>query len=571
MLMDDEDLLPRHDTQQTQHDNHNNNRSDEGVRLPLLRVLRTQWPHLPLFCVRVALFSMLQMFLSEMRNHQIGNSSSSGSSGSGLLSIQPMLLMQVSLDDSLAVTNACWLLVGCTWAALGVLHSFWIWCRTPLRHSRNVMGRVAWQYMCAHPLLEDLDLHEAPLWMLWLHMHASGLAVFVLSYCLSGLCWLPQQMLLLTSTVSFMRAHPPVLLRRSRWIGAVGVLCASLLVSAGEVYHNYYAHTDDTTTTTTTATDEVPLPMTNEGHVWLWGMLVPVGLVWLFFGSSSSRRRDAYYTDARPLPHMSAPIDANPNQQHGNHPNNNNTAMTHTILDHNHNNTKSPLRHSDALLSFSLPSLMLIGLVYFTSTPPCPAPLMMVLHPHANQTVRLPLSSDLDAMLQASDPMVMEALNATRQYYEAIAPTWWWEVFPDSIGGVLATFIAPTLLWLCVLIVIRALARSNLGSTLCAYALSTALRKAASSTPHGVAVALLCVAAPLVLLPELRALEEMRLRAALPVLFVETNVRLPVDVYDYGTPPPPPEEDDDDVDSGAEATLRVHSREARATLDVSAR
>ena len=454
--------------------------SDEGVRLPLWRVLRAQWAHVPLFCVRVALFGLMQLFMDAMRRGEA-----------------PVALRATPMDDSLSIAAACWLLVGCTWAALGLLHAFLVWCRTPLRQSR--MGRIAWQYVCAHPLLEAMGLVDAPPWTLWLHMHAAGVAVFVLSYGLSGLFWLPQQALLLAATASFMRAHPPVALRRSRWLGALGVLCALLLVGAEDV-----ARACDAATMMETL---------GSGHAWLWGALAPMSLVWLFFFGADETKKES-------------------------------------------------LRHPDALVSFSLPSLLLIGLVYFCSAARCPnggGAVMMVVRAttHNNNATAATTSSTLDTML-ASDPIVMEALNATRQYYEAIAPAWWWRVVPDSVGGVLATLMAPTLLWLCVVIVLRALARASLGSTLSAYALSAALRKASSaqSVPVGLAIALLCATTPLLLLPELRALEEARLRAALPVVFVETNVRLPLDVYAYVSTPP------------EEAEEETHTR---VTLDADAR
>ena len=411
LMLDDEDPLT-------------NRACEEGLRIPLLRVLRAQWPQLPLLGVRVLLFWLLQLFLDEMRQP----------------TAHPM-------DDSLVANASCWIIVGGTWAMLGLLHTLSVWCRTPIRQSR--LARCVWGYVCQQSLLEDLGLAETQHqpWTLWTHMHASGLALFVLGYSLGGLFWLPQQTVLLASAVGFMCAHPPTPMRRGRWLGALGVACVSGLMLLDEALRTSFE----------------AMGRAIVSQLWL-GLLVPAALVWLLFASQETK-----------------------------------------------------LRHSDALVSFSLPSLMLIGLTYFSITRRTTM-LMMVIQPEAA----------LDSIL-ASDPTVMGVLNATRTYYDLIAPSWL--VVPVSGGGVLAMLMAPTLLWLCVIIVLRALSRSCVGSTMATYALS-ALAHTPNSAPRNVAIALLCLAMPLLLVPELRAMEEARIRASMPVMFVETHVSLPsMDAY----------------------------------------
>jgi hypothetical protein len=439
---------------------------DGGVRLPVWRVLRSQWPHLPLFCVRVALFALLQLFLDELRHETTTTTPPTATNEDSLL--------------FLTIPAYCWMLVGCTWSAVGMLHTLSVWCRTPLRQSR--LSHIAWNYVCANSLLlEDLGLNrsETSLWELWSQMQACGLTLFVLGYCLSGLFWLPQHTLLLSSTVAFMCAFPPAPLRRGRWLGALSVLCAALLLTVDEALRQGFPH---------------------SLRACAWGVLAPVGLVWLLFSS-------------RPAKHA--------------------------------------LQHSDALLSFSLPSLMLIGMFYLSSSSSVctTATLTMLVQPQPNNNGDA-VPTTLDALL-AAEPTLMDALNATRTYYYdslTHAPSWFVDLVPPvSSGGLLALFMGPTLLWLCVLVVLRALARSGLGSTLSAYTLATALRARASSATHGVAIALLVgLATPLLLLPELRALEDVRLRSAQPVLFVDTHVNLPPVMMSVYTLPDEEEEEEEE-------------------------
>jgi hypothetical protein len=504
----------------------------EGVRLPLLRVLRMQWQHIPLFCVRVALFSMLQLFLNELmrardlhanKNDATANNNNtnhgSSSSSSSVMMMVPVLLLD---DRFLAITASCWLIVGCTWATVGMLHTFVVWCRTPLRQSR--LSHIVWNYMCTPSLINDMGLTNAPPWGVWIHMNACGFALFVLGYSLSGLFWLPQQALLLSSTVAFMSTYPPKAFRRGRWLGALCVLCASLLLIGDEALHASFEEEARSALFTT--------------HAWVWGVMMPVGLVWLLAASRSNHLNHAGNTH-----HHTHHNNSNGNPNYGN----NNGMLMIRIL-----------QHSDALMAFSLPSLMLIGLIYFSSTSRTTTlmPMMLVHHPRPPEEEEAPLST-LDSMI-ASEPVMLDVINATRTYYyDSIAPSlmgWFPSMMvstsSDSVGGLLAIIMAPTLLWLCVLIVLRALARSGMGSTLSAYALAVTTRsKGSNDAPHTVAIVLLCLATPLLLIPELRALEETRLQTTRPVIFVGTHVILPAYVLPYE------EEEEEDEDNDLRAVV----------------
>lgn len=408
--------------------------------ITLAQLLRWQWPELGFLAARAAVFGALQALHAELGDdHRHG----------------------------LVVFAYGWLLIAGTRAAWGALEGLWRWVRWPqpaslwqiLREQFSLHGALCDARILVRetappaPAPERVDDEEAHMlsalsfceeeaaamerqapgtpWTAWGAAHAGGCALFVLSYALSGLFWLPQYTLLFAMlgllllvrapAHAFWGARAPRRRLRSRAF-AVGLVVLLLLVATALLWHEpRLAYAD-----------------VAQG-LWL-GVLLPAGtLACVALG---------------PPPRAVA---------------------------------------TDAYITLALPTLALLSVTTLT----------LVAGPAPQQ--------------RSGDELLV---NATRAYYAASSRAYAWLgvaplPLPDTAYGLLALALAPSLLWLSVLIAQRALLRtpSRIGSTLAAYVLALLARRAlVSASVYGLLLGVFPLALALVLVPELRTLEEARRR-----------------------------------------------------------
>lgn len=462
--------------------------------IPLSDVLRGQWMELVLFGVRLGIFFVLQVFFEELAI------AFSASSAGARIPKEYLLL------DSLAASACCWLIIGATWCACGAGRGIWHWCRTPV--SRGRFWHSLGTHIYPNSLLEDIGVRGITLrrttqeddeelffessihtahaseqdtflwletlpWTLWSCMQSCGLAIFVLGYCIGGMFWLPQHTLVLAILGGLLFVAPDYQLLQD---ASTGLFLAPkphqrksrayCLGVGGQIVTTLLILGDQLQDTPFHAT------LSTIGHnLWL-GLLVPLGTVWILYLSRNA-----------------------------------------------------PVRQADAVLPFGMPSLILLSVTYFSLYLPaqeCDWQRMAALD---NAT-----ASSAETLLMSSELLDL-FMNATHAYYDTLASS-----SIDMLGlnvprtplGAMSLLLAPTALWLSVLIVIRSCIRtpSRVGSTMAAYVMALLIRRMHLRIQEGQIVTmswtliLLLVSIFLTLVPELRCLEiAQRCRAHASALF----------------------------------------------------
>ena len=478
-------------------------RDDDGW----LAILRAQWRELLRVWVRLVLFTLLQLFLGELAAASL------------------VLRAYYPLIDGLAVTSCCWLLAGSAWVGWALLASLWRYGKGHLlllTRDATEPPPPLWRDLCARLCpWEDLDAllryrratalmmdEEEPKPMMedgdggsdavfpwgewWSGVHACGLALFVVSYSVGGVFWLPQYALLLAglwvlSREQRLHEYVPVGggdARESRafGLGLVGLVLAALAALAAHLW------------------GERAAAGLASRNLWM-GVCVPVGTVLVLRAGWCA-----------------------------------------------------PLRGMRSTLTLGLPSLMVLSVTYLSLYLPTQECGFFTRALGAAVAVGGAVVGGAEAgggndyyyynnlsaavggggsavgaglaTLESRAPMVRLVVNATRMYYGfllsapavgvgAMAP-------PSTMAGAIALLLGPTLLWLSM----RALLRttpSRAGGTAVAYVGALVLRRlvdaARVGAPGSIACALVAAglfvpAAGLVLLPELRTLDARSCAAA---------------------------------------------------------
>jgi hypothetical protein len=329
--------------------------------------------------------------------------------------------------------------------------------------------------------------HPVIPWTAWAAAHASGCALFVLSYGLSGLFWLPQYALLLSMLGLLLLVRAPAHAffvqraqqkrrLRSRAFG-IGLLLMVVLILGTLFWHEPRAHRADI-----------------APHLWLGVLLPLITLTYMMMAPPPHARAegvDAFVTLSMPTMAM----------------------LSVTVLSLLSSSTTSSTPAAAHTTSSS--SLVVIG-------------------------VKKDEWSDAQALF----------MNASRTYYSASTRMYEWIgvsplPIPDTALGMVALGMAPSLLWVSVIIILRAMLRrpSRIGSTLAAYVLALLLmQKTTSPMLLSSWNLLLCVLFPCVLMlvwvPELRTLEERRRRTHSSVVALYSPDMLVVVAPPPTTPPP---------------------------------
>jgi hypothetical protein len=471
-------------------------------RISLWQLVKGQWPELLLTGGRLLVFFLLQVFFAEM--------ATSFSSSSMVFKAYPLL-------DSLAASACCWLLIGGTWLGRGVLSGIWDWCKTPVSRGRFLHSIVS--HVFPRALLDEIGVHGVVMrrqsggygaeydddatpfffarqfasteprtegtrhmwldtlpWTIWSCMQSCGLSIFVLGYSLGGMFWLPQHALLLSCMMA-------LLFTALRTPPPAPRRHAFLVGGTGLLLVMLLTLNDH-------LQDANALGLIAH-NFWL-GLLVPMGMVWVLYQSR----------------HAS-------------------------------------LRRADALLSFSMPALLLLSLTYFSLYLPAQeCDLYFMQRVTRLVTPYDALHEHVDTLL-TSNELLERFFNATRLYYNSLASPsanmlgMGAMMAPESPMGVLALLMAPTLLWMSVVIVLRASlgAPSRLGSTLALYVLALLLRRmhlhalnheTMRLIPLSLGVPVLCVSTFLLLIPELRQLERIRqAQQSRVIIYLQPHMILP--------------------------------------------
>ena len=452
--------------------------------LPAL--VRAQWPELLLFWARAGAFLALQVLSGELAR--------STSSTTAAAAHWPLM-------HSLAMFSYCWLMIGGTGLLWVVGEGLWRWTRMPARAGglRAIMRQQLSMHsaMCHAGFVlvvdssteeeeEPDDDEEVPpddaeaeeeaakrrrkrrqATTAYAATHACGAVLYVLSFGLSGIFWLPQYALLFAALgLLFMRARAMRTRSRATETGLVALGLLLMCVLWREPRSVW------------------ELARTAAQNLWL-GVLLPVGTlvcVVMLGGRVAS------------LASLSEPP-----------------------LD-------DPQRESvDALATLGLPTLVVLSLTFLSlhlPTRECvlwlPDRQIIALANFSQSPIGLGMMMDT-ANLPAP---VAALLNATRAYYafwSASTDAYAWVgvspiTLPDTSLGLLALCLAPSLLWLSVLIVLRSALRTpqRIGSTIAAYVAGLLAQRVWADPRNpwlwALMVVFKCVLV-LLLIPELRALE----------------------------------------------------------------
>ena len=324
--------------------------------------------------------------------------------------------------------------------------------------------------------------------------HACGLALFVASYCVNGLFWVPQASFVGAAVIALARQHPPgSAKRRGMWLvlAALGLWVADVVVQ-----------------------EQLP-PL--HHHLWL-GLVVPM----LMGGMLVARRTTAA---AAPAPAAQRPrfsiTDDDEGNAYGVHrytpdelddAEDDNPMMMMT-MEQPTSAAATRTARRQSILSFAMPALVLLSLTYLSLYFPTQQCMLELVGRVDDNNI----TNDNNNNNNNNNNLMALLRNATHAYYGLLAPPSRAIGVASFSGAATGFLIAPSLLWLALTILVGSLLRvpSSACSTAAAYVLATIVRRLAAAAGWGhpllyVALGLAKLGAGCALFDEFMALELLR-------------------------------------------------------------